>query len=77
MVFFISLCSSLLAPFRCNEHPNGRWTVQAYHAVYCNGEDEHQAMAVVGGVACLVPSGFLAACMWAPGRVKVMSYKPR
>ena len=49
MVFFISLCSSLLAPFRCNEHPNSRWTVQAYHAVYCNGEDEHQAMAVVGG----------------------------
>ena len=33
MVFFISLCSSLLAPFRCNLHPNGRWTVQAYHGV--------------------------------------------
>ena len=33
VVFFISLCSSLLAPFRCTKHPNGRWTVQAYHGV--------------------------------------------
>ena len=30
MVFFISLCSSILAPFRCHIHPNGLWTVQSY-----------------------------------------------
>lgn len=64
MVFFISLCSSLLAPFRCNIHPNGRWTVQAYHGVYCDGVGPHQVMAVVGGLACLLPLGFLAICMW-------------
>lgn len=64
MVFFISLCSSLLAPFRCNQHPNGRWTVQAYHGVYCNGEGEHLSMSVIGGLACLLPLGFLAICVW-------------
>lgn len=64
MVFFISLCSSLLAPFRCNTHPNGKMTIQTYHGVYCNGRDEHLAMSVVGGLACLLPAGFLAICMW-------------
>ncbi|CAL1154799.1 unnamed protein product [Cladocopium goreaui] len=64
LVFFISLCSSLLAPFRCSQHPNGRWTVQAYHGVYCNGEGDHQVMAIVGGLACLMPMGFVAICMW-------------
>jgi len=63
-IFFISLCSSLLAPFRCSQHPNGRWTVQAYHGVYCNGEGDHQAMAIIGGLACLMPLGFLSICMW-------------
>ena len=63
-IFFISLCSSLLAPFRCNQHPNGLWTVQAYHGVYCDGEGEHLSMSIVGGLACLLPLGFLALCMW-------------
>ncbi|CAJ1362422.1 unnamed protein product [Effrenium voratum] len=64
MVFFISLCSSLLAPFRCDTHPNGLQTVQAYHGVYCNGEGEHLSMAIVGACACLLPLGFLAICFW-------------
>ncbi|CAJ1458060.1 unnamed protein product [Effrenium voratum] len=64
MVFFISLCSSLLAPFRCDTHPNGLLTVQAYHGVYCNGEGEHLSMAIVGACACLLPLGFLAICFW-------------
>ena len=38
MAFFISLCSSLLLPFRCNVHPNGRWTVQTYHEAW---DDKH------------------------------------
>eukprot|EP00439_Symbiodinium_sp_Y106_P032155 s4992_g3.t2 len=64
MVFFISLCSSLLAPFRCNGHPNGLSTVQAYHGVFCNGRDEHLQMALIGGFACLLPIAFLVLCSW-------------
>lgn len=64
MVFFISLCSSLLAPFRCNMHPNGRWTVQTYHQVFCNGQDEHLAMVLVGTAACLLPICFVVICIW-------------
>jgi len=64
MVFFISLCSSLLAPFRCNWHPNGLGTVQAYNEVFCNGKDEHLEMELVGGAACLLPITFLAICVW-------------
>ena len=64
MVFFISLCSSLLAPFRCDSHPNGLSTVQAYHGVFCNGRDEHLQMALIGGFACLLPIAFLVLCSW-------------
>ena len=49
MVFFISVCSSLLAPFRCFLHPNGESTVQAYHSVRCDGQDEHLQMSLIGG----------------------------
>lgn len=42
MAFFISLCSSLLLPFRCNVHPNGRWTVQTYHEAW---DDKHSRAA--------------------------------
>jgi len=64
MAFFISLCSSLLLPFRCNVHPNGRWTVQTYHEVFCDGTGEHLQMALVGGLSCLLPVCFLAGCIW-------------
>jgi len=64
MVFFISLCSSLLAPFRCNSHPNGESTLQSYHEVFCNGAGDHLHMALIGGFACLLPLAFLALCCW-------------
>lgn len=49
MVFFISMCSSLLAPFRCYTHPNGQYTVQDYHSVLCDMKDEHLHMSLIGG----------------------------
>ena len=56
MVFFISVCSSLLAPFRCFTHPNGDSTVQAYHSVRCDGRDEHLQMSLIGGLTCQADS---------------------
>lgn len=64
MVFFISLCSSVLAPFRCHIHPNGLWTVQSYDEVFCDGTQEHLQMALVGGFACLLPVSFLVVSVW-------------
>ena len=64
MVFFISVCSSLLAPFRCNLHPNELSTLQAYHEVLCNGEGEHLSMALIGGFCCILPLTFLVVCSW-------------
>eukprot|EP00438_Fugacium_kawagutii_P007550 Skav227032 [mRNA] locus=scaffold635:42932:52073:- [translate_table: standard] len=64
MVFFISVCSSLLAPFRCYTHPNEESTVQAYHSVLCNMQDEHLQMSLVGGFCCLLPIGFLSVCSY-------------
>lgn len=64
MVFFISVCSSLLAPFRCYTHPNGESTVQAYHSVLCNMQDEHLQMSLVGGFCCLLPIGFVSVCSY-------------
>ena len=75
MIFFISVCSSLLTPFRCNTHPNGLSTLQAYFSVFCNGQDAHLHMSLIGGTAFLLPISFLAACTWAvvfelPSRLK-------
>ncbi|CAK9023182.1 40S ribosomal protein S6 [Durusdinium trenchii] len=64
MVFFISLCSSLLAPFRCNMHPNGRWTVQTYHQVVwklnLNVLRLHHQLVFAG----LLPICFVVICIW-------------
>ncbi|CAK9055728.1 40S ribosomal protein S6 [Durusdinium trenchii] len=64
MIFFISVCSSLLAPFRCYAHPNGRSTVQAYHSVLCDMNNEHLQMSLVGGLCCLLPIAFLTVCSY-------------
>ncbi|CAE7674717.1 RPS6 [Symbiodinium sp. CCMP2592] len=63
-IFFIAILSSILAPFQCNEHPNGMFTVQEYHSVFCNSRGPHLTMSIVGAVASLMPLSFLVLCMW-------------
>ena len=36
LVIFIILFSMLLAPYQCNEHPNGKMTLKRYKTVFCN-----------------------------------------
>ncbi|CAK9050882.1 40S ribosomal protein S6, partial [Durusdinium trenchii] len=64
LIFFIVLFSMLLAPFQCNSHPNGAYTVKRYKTVFCDGESEHVTMFVIGGFSCLMPIFFLAVCTW-------------
>ncbi|CAE6938440.1 unnamed protein product, partial [Symbiodinium sp. KB8] len=64
LLLFIILFTMLLAPFRCKEHPNGRFTVQGYPSVHCDGQGEHLQMFIIGGLACLMPISFLAVCVW-------------
>lgn len=65
MVFFIILFSLLLAPFQCQEHPSGFWTIRRYGTVFCDGTGEQVHMFIVGGLACSMPITFLAICSWA------------
>ncbi|CAE7464201.1 RPS6 [Symbiodinium natans] len=62
--FFIAIFTEMLTPFECNEHPNGLFTVQEYHSVFCNVRGEHLEMTIIGGLACLMPISFLALCTW-------------
>ena len=64
MVLFIVLFSVLLAPFQCNIHPNGSYTVKRYPTVFCDGTGEHSEMFWLGGFACLMPISFLAVCSY-------------
>eukprot|EP00439_Symbiodinium_sp_Y106_P044569 s4027_g5.t1 len=64
LIFYISVFTAILAPFQCNYHPNGRSTVQEYHTVFCDGQDEHLHMSIIGGFATLMPISFLVICTW-------------
>merc|ERR1719284_1619000 len=49
MAFFISVSSTIFAPFECLGHPNGKQTVRAYPEVVCWDSDDghvHQDMVV-------------------------------
>ena len=63
---FILVSSTILAPLRCDVHPNGQQTVQSYQVVCWNSDygTEHRNMIVVAAFATLVPVGFIALCMW-------------
>ena len=63
-LFFISLCSSFVEPFRCNVHPNGLLTMQTAHDVFCNFSDTHLTLCWMSGLICLLPLTFLVLCTW-------------
>ncbi|CAE7033694.1 RPS6 [Symbiodinium sp. CCMP2592] len=80
LVFFISHGATILAPFRCTEHPSGQLTVQGYEDVICNYGGEHLSMVFIGSINCVLPIGFLAACVWVlcaelPKRIMIADMK--
>ena len=66
MVFNIAVTSTVLEPFQCEQHPNGKWTMQVHPSVLCwESHDDHIRMLVAGALAFLfVPVFFLAACLF-------------
>jgi len=62
MVFYISILTTILAPFQCLYNPNGKRTARTYQSVVCWEAGEHQAMIGVGVVATLGPLIYLAIC---------------
>eukprot|EP00438_Fugacium_kawagutii_P021219 Skav201616 [mRNA] locus=scaffold152:1234360:1241265:+ [translate_table: standard] len=64
LLFYISLCSSFVEPFRCNVHPNGSLTMQTAHSVFCDYSGTHLNLCWMCIVFCLIPIGFLVMCIW-------------
>ena len=66
--------NSAIAPFRCEPHPNGQWTMQGYHTVFCSFQGQHLHLCLIGAAIGLVPCGFLSLYLWLlmeiPKRVK-------
>ena len=75
VLFFIVLCTAVVVPLQCHEHPNGVWTLQTSVKMVCNFTGVHLQLCVIGAVLGLLPLGFLSLCAWAvlhefPRRVK-------
>ncbi|CAK9007449.1 unnamed protein product [Durusdinium trenchii] len=64
LLFYITLSSTFVEPFRCNLHPNGLRTLQTRHEVFCNFSGTHLNMCVISFVVCIPPVGFLALCSY-------------
>lgn len=76
LLFYISLCSSFVDPFRCNVHPNDSLTMQTAHDVFCNFSGTHLTLCWMSSLICLLPVSFLVMCtylLWVilPRRVRV------
>ena len=62
---YISVCSAIVQPLRCEVHPNGLSTMQAHREVVCwDPKGDHQRMLIIGAVACLIPLVFMSLCAW-------------
>ncbi|CAK9112697.1 Uncharacterized protein SCF082_LOCUS52243 [Durusdinium trenchii] len=64
LLFYITLSSTFVEPFRCNLHPNGLRTLQTRHEVFCNFSGTHLNMCVISFAVCLLPVGFFALCSY-------------
>ena len=64
LLFYISLCSSFVEPFRCNVHPNGLLTMQTAHDVFCTFSGTHFNLCWMSCLICLLPISFLAVCTY-------------
>ena len=64
LLFYISLCSSFVEPFRCNLHPSGLRTMQTAHEVFCTFSGTHLNLCWMSGLICLLPISFLAICTY-------------
>mmetsp|Transcript_80860 Transcript_80860/g.237659 ORF Transcript_80860/g.237659 Transcript_80860/m.237659 type:complete len:1458 (-) Transcript_80860:181-4554(-) len=63
MTFSISVVSVLVAPWQCDAHPNGKWTMHQYPGVLCWESEEHESMIIIGVIALLcIPLPFMAKC---------------
>eukprot|EP00927_Polykrikos_kofoidii_P029530 TRINITY_DN25532_c0_g1_i1.p1 TRINITY_DN25532_c0_g1~~TRINITY_DN25532_c0_g1_i1.p1 ORF type:complete len:943 (-),score=139.95 TRINITY_DN25532_c0_g1_i1:8-2509(-) len=64
VVFFITIVTLILEPFRCIKHPNGLYSTLSLPTTQCWSE-EHVAMIRISVAVMLAPVGFIALCIWA------------
>mmetsp|Transcript_18988 Transcript_18988/g.44264 ORF Transcript_18988/g.44264 Transcript_18988/m.44264 type:complete len:1820 (-) Transcript_18988:53-5512(-) len=76
MMFYISILGTILLSMQCDEHPSGKWTVNAYPTIVCWEGGDHVPMVMVALIALVIPVSFLAKCsqvVWiAPQRIQKM-----
>ena len=58
MVLLVAITSTSLSPFKCQQSPNGRWTMTEYDSQICWDGETHAGLIVLGSVGLLVPSCF-------------------
>ncbi|CAE7801240.1 unnamed protein product [Symbiodinium sp. CCMP2592] len=80
VLFFIVLCTAVVEPLQCQEHPNGMSTLQSSVSVFCNFTGVHLHLCIIGGILGLLPLAFLSLCAWAvlcelPRRVQMADMK--
>ena len=66
MVFFISVCVSLLVPFQCIRHPSGEMTTQVYRSVLCWQPGDHYLMLGYSiAILSMLLLPYISVCIWA------------
>lgn len=80
MLFFILLCSAILAPFDCVSHPNGASTMRLPSDVLCNLKDDHLSLSLSAALLTLLPIAFVSICTYIvfielPKRIRQMDVR--
>ncbi len=80
MLFFILLCSAVLAPFDCVSHPNGASTMRSATDVLCNLKDDHLSLSLSAALLTLLPIAFVSICTYIvfielPKRIRQMDVR--
>jgi len=58
MVLLVAITSTSLLPFKCQQSPNGKWTMTEYDSQICWHGETHAGLIVLASIGLLVPSGF-------------------
>jgi len=68
ITLLVPILTALVAPLRCEEHPNGLSTVQGYPSVVCWSDafdSPHSGMVVMSLCSCVLPAAVMAGVLYA------------
>mmetsp|Transcript_89315 Transcript_89315/g.273532 ORF Transcript_89315/g.273532 Transcript_89315/m.273532 type:complete len:2355 (-) Transcript_89315:351-7415(-) len=63
--FIVALMSSAVVPFRCQQHPNGKPTIQGFPSIFCGSGSSYGEMVSISVASLAINLTMIAACAYA------------